>query len=86
MAGAFTGAERDKPGRIALAEGGTLFLDEVADMSPALQARLLRVLQEREYEPLGGTRTLKADVRVIAATNKKLSDLVAPLTARGDAL
>ena len=84
VAGAFTGAERDKPGRIALAEGGTLFLDEVADMSPALQARLLRVLQEREYEPLGGTRTLKADVRVIAATNKKLSDLVAQGAFRQD--
>jgi len=84
VAGAFTGAERDKPGRIALAEGGTLFLDEVADMSPALQARLLRILQEREYEPLGGTRTLKADVRVIAATNKKLSDLVAQGAFRQD--
>lgn len=84
VAGAFTGAERDKPGRIALAEGGTLFLDEVADMSPALQARLLRVLQEREYEPLGGTRPLKADVRVIAATNKKLSDLVAQGVFRED--
>jgi len=84
VAGAFTGAERDKPGRIALAEGGTLFLDEVADMSPALQARLLRVLQEREYEPLGGTRPLRADVRVIAATNKKLSDLVAQGAFRQD--
>ncbi len=84
VAGAFTGAERDKPGRIALAEGGTLFLDEVADMSPALQARLLRVLQEREYEPLGGTRPLSADVRVIAATNKKLSDLVAEGAFRQD--
>ncbi len=84
VAGAFTGAERDKPGRIALAEGGTLFLDEVADMSPALQVRLLRVLQEREYQPLGATETLKANVRVIAATNKKLSDLVARGAFRQD--
>ncbi len=75
VAGAFTDAKRDKPGRIALAEGGTLFLDEVGDMSPALQVRLLRVLQEREYEPLGATAPLKANVRVIAATNRKLAEL-----------
>jgi DNA-binding NtrC family response regulator len=76
VAGAFTDAKADKPGRIALAEGGTVFLDEVADMSPALQVRLLRVLQEREYEPLGATAPRKADVRVIAATNRKLADQV----------
>jgi len=72
-AGAFTGAEKDKPGRFALAEGGTLFLDEIGDISPALQVRLLRVLQERCYEPLGATASVKADVRVITATNKNLA-------------
>jgi len=74
--GAFTDAKRDKPGRFALAEKGTLFLDEVGDISPALQVKLLRFLQEREYEPLGATRTLKADVRVVAATNKNLAQQV----------
>ncbi|NLE68308.1 MAG: sigma 54-interacting transcriptional regulator [Lentisphaerae bacterium] len=67
--GAFTGAAKDKPGRFAMAEGGTLFLDEIGDISPALQIRLLRVLQDRRYEPLGGTGTLFADVRVVAATH-----------------
>ncbi|MCL6582549.1 MAG: sigma 54-interacting transcriptional regulator [bacterium] len=71
-AGAFTGADRDKPGRFALAEGGTMFLDEIAEVSPALQVRLLRVLQERVYEPLGGTISIKANVRIIAATNRNL--------------
>ena len=75
-AGAFTDARRDKLGRFALAEGGTIFLDEIGDISPAMQARLLRVLQERVYEPLGGVEPVKADVRVIAATNKSLSKLV----------
>ena len=75
-AGAFTDARRDKPGRFALAEGGTIFLDEIGDISPAMQARLLRVLQERAYEPLGGVESVKADVRVIAATNKSLGKLV----------
>ncbi len=72
VAGAFTDAKRDKPGRLAQAEGGTVFLDEIGDVSPALQVRLLRVLQERTYEPLGSTKTLKADVRFIAATNRDL--------------
>ena len=72
-AGAFTGADKDKPGRFALAEGGTILLDEISEISPALQVRLLRVLQERTYEPLGGTHPVKADVRVIAATNRDLA-------------
>lgn len=76
-AGAFTDARRDKPGRFALAEGGTIFLDEIGDISPAMQSRLLRVLQERFYEPLGGVESVKADVRVVAASNRDLSDLVA---------
>ena len=75
-AGAFTDAKKDKPGRFTLAEGGTIFLDEIADVSSALQARLLRVLQERTYEPLGSVSSVKADVRVIAATNKDLDALV----------
>jgi PAS domain S-box-containing protein len=74
--GAFTDARTDKPGRFALAEGGTIFLDEVGDISPALQVKLLRVLQEKRYEPLGATEPVTADVRVIAATNKPLRDLV----------
>lgn len=73
-AGAFTGATKDKPGRFARAKGGTLFLDEIGEVSPALQVRLLRVLQERVYEPLGSTRAEKADVRVIAATNRDLQE------------
>ncbi len=72
--GAFTGAQKDKPGRFALAKGGTIFLDEIAEISQALQVRLLRVLQERSYEPLGATRSEAADVRVIVATNKDLAE------------
>jgi PAS domain S-box-containing protein len=75
-AGAFTDAKKDRPGRFALAEAGTIFLDEIGDVSPALQVRLLRVLQEKTYEPLGGTKSVKADVRVVAASNKNLSELV----------
>ena len=71
-AGAFTGAVKDKPGRFALAKGGTLFLDEIGEVSPALQVRLLRVLQERTYEPLGSTRSETAAARIIVATNKDL--------------
>jgi len=75
-AGAFTDAKRDKPGRCALAEGGTLLLDEIGDISPALQVRLLRVIQERVYEPLGATKPVETNVRIVAATNKNLDDLV----------
>ena len=82
--GAFTDAKKDKPGRFSLAEGGTLFLDEIGDISTALQVKLLRVLQEREYEPLGATSTVKTNARVITATNKPLADLVARGTFRED--
>ena len=75
-AGAFTGAAKDKPGRFALARGGNIFLDEIGEISPALQIRLLRVLQDRSYEPLGGTRSEKADARVIVATNRDLAQQV----------
>ncbi|HOV39359.1 MAG TPA: sigma 54-interacting transcriptional regulator [Spirochaetales bacterium] len=75
-AGAFTGAVKDKPGRFSLAKGGTIFLDEIGEISPALQVKLLRVLQERTFEPLGGTRSETSDVRIIVATNKDLSELV----------
>ena len=74
--GAFTDARRDKPGRFAQAAGGTLFLDEIGDVSPAFQAKLLRVLATGELQPLGGTRTLRPDVRVIAATHRDLGALV----------
>ncbi len=84
VAGAFTDAKRDKPGRFAMAEGGTIFLDEIGDVSPALQVRLLRVLQEKTFEPLGGTRSLKADVRVIAATNRDLAREVEEKRFRSD--
>lgn len=75
-AGAFTDAKKDKPGRFRLADGGTIFLDEIGDISPALQVRLLRVLQERVIEPLGGVEPVPVNVRVIAATNKNLQKLV----------
>ncbi|HUU03485.1 MAG TPA: sigma 54-interacting transcriptional regulator [Myxococcota bacterium] len=71
--GAFTDAKKDKPGRFALAEGGTLLLDEVGDLSRQMQVKLLRVLQEREYEPLGSTVTVKANLRIIASTNRDLA-------------
>ncbi len=74
--GAFTDAKKDKPGRFAMAETGTIFLDEIAELSPAFQVKLLRVLQEKEYVPLGGTIPVKTDVRVIAATNRNLLDMV----------
>ncbi|NLN62274.1 MAG: sigma 54-interacting transcriptional regulator [Myxococcales bacterium] len=83
-AGAFTGAVRDKPGRFALARGGTLFLDEIGEVSPALQVRLLRVLQEKQYEPLGATQSERADVRVVAATHRDLEAQVAKGDFRSD--
>ncbi len=83
-AGAFTDARKDKPGRFALAEGGTLFLDEIGDVSAALQVRLLRALEQKTYEPLGGTESVKADVRIVAASNKELADLVKGGTFRRD--
>ena len=75
--GAFTGAATAKKGKFALADGGTIFLDEIGTMTPTLQSKLLRVLQEREFEPLGAERTEKVDVRVIAATNRDLRQMVA---------
>ena len=75
--GAFTGADRQRVGRFEQADGGSLFLDEVGDMSPNTQAKILRVLQEHEFERLGGIRTLRCDVRIIAATNRNLADMVA---------
>jgi PAS domain S-box-containing protein len=75
-AGAFTDARKDRMGRFALAEGGTLFLDEIGDISPALQVRLLRVLEERAFMPLGSSRSIKANVRIVAATHQDLAKLV----------
>ncbi|MEY3283805.1 MAG: hypothetical protein RIR86_1818, partial [Acidobacteriota bacterium] len=74
--GAFTGAQTPQPGRIELANQGTLFLDEIGDLTPAMQVRLLRVLQERQFERLGGQDILTVDIRVIAATNRNLEDMV----------
>jgi len=72
--GAFTGATTSKPGRVTLAERGTLFLDEIGDISAVVQLKLLRLLQEREYEPLGGTKTIKTNVRFVAATNRDIEE------------
>jgi transcriptional regulator with PAS, ATPase and Fis domain len=82
--GAFTGAQQPKPGQIELAAGGVLFLDEVTEMTPTAQAKFLRVLQEREFMRLGGTRPVRANVRVIAATNRDLHDAVAHGRFRAD--
>jgi Nif-specific regulatory protein len=82
--GAFTGAVAARKGRFELADGGTLFLDEIGDLSPALQIKLLRVLQEREFERVGGTSTTKVDVRVIAATNSDLERLIEQVRFRQD--
>jgi PAS domain S-box-containing protein len=82
--GAFTDAKKDKPGRFALADGGTIFLDEVGDMPPSLQVKLLRVLQEKEFEPLGSTKAVKANVRIVAATKQDLTQLVRQGNFRDD--
>ncbi|MBD3314997.1 MAG: PAS domain S-box protein [Chitinivibrionales bacterium] len=83
-AGAFTDAKKDKAGKFSLAKGGTLFLDEIGDISPAMQVKLLRVLQEKVYEPLGATKSEEADVRVTAATNRDLAAMVNDGTFRED--
>jgi DNA-binding NtrC family response regulator len=82
--GAFTGASASKPGKFELADKGTLFLDEIGDVPPAIQVKLLRVLQEREFERLGGTKTIKVDVRLIAATNRDLREALEQGTFRED--
>jgi transcriptional regulator with PAS, ATPase and Fis domain len=82
--GAFTGAVASKPGKFELADKGTLFLDEIGDVPPATQVKLLRVLQEREFERLGGTKTIKIDVRLIAATNRDLREALEQGTFRED--
>ena len=82
--GAFTGADKQKPGRFELAAGGTLFLDEVGELPPAVQAKLLRVVQEHEFERVGGTTTLRADVRLVTATNRDLARAVEAGTFRED--
>jgi Nif-specific regulatory protein len=82
--GSFTGASQERKGRFEMAHGGTLFLDEIGDISPAFQTRLLRVLQEREFERVGGNKTIKVDVRLVAATNRNLEDAVARGEFRAD--
>jgi PAS domain S-box-containing protein len=82
--GAFTGADRDKPGRVRAAEGGTLFLDEIGDLPATVQVKLLRLLQEKKYEPLGGVSSLDTDVRIVTATNRNLSKMVEEGSFRQD--
>lgn len=82
--GAFTGAHKRKIGRFELADGGTIFLDEIGDLPPELQVKLLRVLQEGEFERLGNSATLKVDVRIIAATNRDLKHMISTNTFRQD--
>ena len=82
--GAFTGAHTRREGRFKMADGGTLFLDEIGELSPALQVKLLRVLQEREFERVGGSQSISVDVRVVAATNRNLRQMVAEGTFRPD--
>src|SRR5262249_24279008 len=82
--GAFTGAVAQKRGKLEEAEGGTVFLDEVGELAPVLQAKLLRVLQERAFERVGGTRSIRVDIRVVAATNRDLNDMVRKCGFRQD--
>src|SRR6185503_13733372 len=82
--GAFTGAIADKPGRFLAANGGTIFLDEINSASPAMQLKLLRVLQERKFEPVGSSTTIDVDVRVVLASNQPLETLVADGRFRQD--
>jgi DNA-binding NtrC family response regulator len=82
--GAFTGAHRDREGRFSAADGGTLFLDEIGDMSSILQTKLLRVLQEQEFEPVGSSKTRQVDVRIVAATNQNLEELIRERRFRED--
>lgn len=82
--GAFTDAKKDKPGRLAIAEGGTVFLDEIGDISQVFQVKLLRVLEDKVYEPLGSNKSLKANVRIVAATNKNLEQMVKERSFRED--
>ena len=84
--GAFTGAVRDQPGRVEAAEGGTLFLDEIGDISPSLQAKLLRFIEEKEFERLGENKTRRANVRTVAATNRDLAEHVRQGLFREDLL
>ena len=82
--GAFTDAQKDKKGKLAVVDGGTVFFDEIGELPLSTQVKLLRLLQEREYEPLGSTQTIKADIRIVAATNKDLKKLVAQAKFRDD--
>ena len=82
--GAFTGADRAVPGKVELAEGGTLFLDEIGDLKPALQGKLLRLLQDREFERVGGRKTLSVDVRIVSATHRDLWDMAQTGAFRAD--
>src|SRR4029077_3951439 len=84
--GAFTGAVRDQPGRVEAAEGGTLFLDEVAEIAPGLQAKLLRFLQDKQFERVGESRTRRADLRIVPASNRDLEADVAAGRFRQDLL
>ncbi len=82
--GAFTGAIKDKPGRFEMADSGTIFLDEIGDISPTIQVKLLRVLQNMEFERVGGTTTIKTDVRIVAATNRDIEYMVSQREFRED--